>query len=99
MAASNSSFIPAPLAHADNLGEGHPRGAPLQVTRLVTLSPLGTDFVTNSMKNYSGKGAFEKSPRSTLLEVSKRLYKRPLRRCSPEVRQPLAVACQTNLQI
>ncbi|GFT53943.1 uncharacterized protein TNCV_418481 [Trichonephila clavipes] len=30
MAASSSSFIPTPLAQADNLGEGHPRGAPLQ---------------------------------------------------------------------
>ncbi|GFU79684.1 uncharacterized protein TNCV_4036911 [Trichonephila clavipes] len=29
MAASNSSFIPTPLAHADNQGEGHQRGAPL----------------------------------------------------------------------
>ncbi|GFT82658.1 hypothetical protein TNCV_1634321 [Trichonephila clavipes] len=26
MAASSSSFIPTPLAHADNQGEGHPRG-------------------------------------------------------------------------
>ncbi|GFT21258.1 hypothetical protein TNCV_3815621 [Trichonephila clavipes] len=25
MAASSSSFIPTPLAHADTLGEGHPR--------------------------------------------------------------------------
>ncbi|GFU96804.1 hypothetical protein TNCV_263301 [Trichonephila clavipes] len=75
MAASNSSFIPAPLAHADNLEKGI-RGGTL--TR---------------------QGAFEKSPRSTLLEVSKRLYKRPLRRCSPEVGNLLAVACQTNLQI
>ncbi|GFW40313.1 hypothetical protein TNCV_1018711 [Trichonephila clavipes] len=29
MAASGSSFIPTPLTHADNLGEGHPREAPL----------------------------------------------------------------------
>ncbi|GFV78846.1 uncharacterized protein TNCV_4079461 [Trichonephila clavipes] len=29
MAASSSSFIPTP--HADTLGEGHPRGAPLQI--------------------------------------------------------------------
>ncbi|GFX86335.1 uncharacterized protein TNCV_2562171 [Trichonephila clavipes] len=29
MAASSSSFIPTSLAHADNLGEGHPREAPL----------------------------------------------------------------------
>ncbi|GFS72100.1 uncharacterized protein TNCV_3903931 [Trichonephila clavipes] len=30
MAASSSSFIPTPLAHADNLGEGYPRGPRLQ---------------------------------------------------------------------
>ncbi|GFX70523.1 uncharacterized protein TNCV_874971 [Trichonephila clavipes] len=30
MAASGSSFNPTPLAHADNLGEGHLRGSPLQ---------------------------------------------------------------------
>ncbi|GFY00289.1 hypothetical protein TNCV_4710911 [Trichonephila clavipes] len=30
MTAPSSSFIPTPLAHADNQGEGHPRGAPLQ---------------------------------------------------------------------
>ncbi|GFU64000.1 hypothetical protein TNCV_245781 [Trichonephila clavipes] len=30
MAASGSSFNPTPLAHADNLGKGHPRGSPLQ---------------------------------------------------------------------
>ncbi|GFX53577.1 uncharacterized protein TNCV_2326921 [Trichonephila clavipes] len=30
MATSGSSFNPTPLAHADNLGEGHSRGAPLQ---------------------------------------------------------------------
>ncbi|GFX01473.1 uncharacterized protein TNCV_1864471 [Trichonephila clavipes] len=30
MAASSSSFIPIPLGHADNQGEGHLRGAPLQ---------------------------------------------------------------------
>ncbi|GFW68363.1 transposable element Tcb2 transposase [Trichonephila clavipes] len=30
MAASSSSFIPTPLAHADTLGEGHPRGTPFQ---------------------------------------------------------------------
>ncbi|GFW85800.1 uncharacterized protein TNCV_854491 [Trichonephila clavipes] len=30
MAASSSSFIPTPLAHADTLGEGPPRVAPLQ---------------------------------------------------------------------
>ncbi|GFV39926.1 uncharacterized protein TNCV_1808381 [Trichonephila clavipes] len=29
-AASSSSVIPTPLAHADNQGEGHPRVAPLQ---------------------------------------------------------------------
>ncbi|GFU63570.1 hypothetical protein TNCV_4256111 [Trichonephila clavipes] len=29
MAASSSSFIPTPLAHADSQGEGHPRGTPL----------------------------------------------------------------------
>ncbi|GFV54276.1 uncharacterized protein TNCV_4365511 [Trichonephila clavipes] len=28
--AVSSSFIPTPLDHADNLGEGHPRGVPLQ---------------------------------------------------------------------
>ncbi|GFV74346.1 uncharacterized protein TNCV_5127891 [Trichonephila clavipes] len=28
MAASSSSFIPTPLAHADTLREGHPRGRP-----------------------------------------------------------------------
>ncbi|GFX88173.1 hypothetical protein TNCV_159871 [Trichonephila clavipes] len=32
MAASSSSFIPTPLAQADNQGEGHPRGALLQGT-------------------------------------------------------------------
>ncbi|GFT43486.1 uncharacterized protein TNCV_815311 [Trichonephila clavipes] len=31
MAASSSSVIPTPLAHADNQGEGQPRGVPLQV--------------------------------------------------------------------
>ncbi|GFX26623.1 hypothetical protein TNCV_4536341 [Trichonephila clavipes] len=31
MAASCSSFIPTPLAHADNQGEGHPRGAPFHM--------------------------------------------------------------------
>ncbi|GFX94188.1 hypothetical protein TNCV_4292331 [Trichonephila clavipes] len=30
MATSGSLFIPTPLAHADNLGEGHPNGAPSQ---------------------------------------------------------------------
>ncbi|GFY11491.1 uncharacterized protein TNCV_3183291 [Trichonephila clavipes] len=30
MTAFSSSFILTPLAHADNQGEGHPRGAPLQ---------------------------------------------------------------------
>ncbi|PRD22095.1 UNVERIFIED_CONTAM: hypothetical protein NCL1_50035 [Trichonephila clavipes] len=30
MAASSSSCIPTPLAHADDQGEGHPRGASLQ---------------------------------------------------------------------
>ncbi|GFV83189.1 hypothetical protein TNCV_1899161 [Trichonephila clavipes] len=35
MAASGSSFIPTPLAHADNQGEGPPRGAPLQSEQLV----------------------------------------------------------------
>ncbi|GFV73740.1 uncharacterized protein TNCV_3548891 [Trichonephila clavipes] len=30
METSSSSFIPTPLAHADNLGEGQPRGASLQ---------------------------------------------------------------------
>ncbi|GFX23600.1 hypothetical protein TNCV_3770731 [Trichonephila clavipes] len=30
MATSGSSFNPTPLAHADNLEEGHPRGSPLQ---------------------------------------------------------------------
>ncbi|GFX59750.1 hypothetical protein TNCV_1777891 [Trichonephila clavipes] len=30
MAASGSSFNPTPLAHADNLGEGQPKGSPLQ---------------------------------------------------------------------
>ncbi|GFU07238.1 hypothetical protein TNCV_1113721 [Trichonephila clavipes] len=29
MEASSSSFIPTPLAHADNQGEGYPRGPPL----------------------------------------------------------------------
>ncbi|GFV38301.1 hypothetical protein TNCV_1619471 [Trichonephila clavipes] len=29
MAASGSSFIPTSLAHADNLGEGHPRATAL----------------------------------------------------------------------
>ncbi|GFU65980.1 hypothetical protein TNCV_3458441 [Trichonephila clavipes] len=33
MAASSSSVIPTPLAHADNQGEGHPRGASLQRER------------------------------------------------------------------
>ncbi|GFY12399.1 hypothetical protein TNCV_1798211 [Trichonephila clavipes] len=31
MAASSSSLIPTPLAHANNRGEGQPRGAQLQV--------------------------------------------------------------------
>ncbi|GFW67121.1 hypothetical protein TNCV_4031361 [Trichonephila clavipes] len=31
MAASSSSVIPTLLAHADNQGEEHPRGAPLQM--------------------------------------------------------------------
>ncbi|GFW49635.1 hypothetical protein TNCV_2844161 [Trichonephila clavipes] len=35
MAPSSSSFIPTPLAHADNQGEGHPRGAPLQTYPLL----------------------------------------------------------------
>ncbi|GFU32966.1 hypothetical protein TNCV_4155531 [Trichonephila clavipes] len=30
MATSSSSVITTPLAHADNQGEGHPRGTPLQ---------------------------------------------------------------------
>ncbi|GFT89591.1 uncharacterized protein TNCV_1610771 [Trichonephila clavipes] len=28
MTASSSSVVPTPLAHADNQGEGHPRGRP-----------------------------------------------------------------------
>ncbi|GFX01786.1 hypothetical protein TNCV_1021891 [Trichonephila clavipes] len=32
MSASSSSVIPTPLAHADNQGEGHPRGHPHKVT-------------------------------------------------------------------
>ncbi|GFW06679.1 hypothetical protein TNCV_3287801 [Trichonephila clavipes] len=35
VAASGSSFIPTPLAHTDNQGEGHPRGPPLQSIRLL----------------------------------------------------------------
>ncbi|GFU78035.1 hypothetical protein TNCV_4855131 [Trichonephila clavipes] len=34
MAAPSSSVIPTPLAHADNQGEGHPRGVPLQSVAL-----------------------------------------------------------------
>ncbi|GFX01963.1 hypothetical protein TNCV_371521 [Trichonephila clavipes] len=34
MAASCSSFIPTPLANADTLGEGHPRGTSLRVAIL-----------------------------------------------------------------
>ncbi|GFW22224.1 hypothetical protein TNCV_1429781 [Trichonephila clavipes] len=39
MTASCSSFIPTPLPHADTLGEGYPRGAPLQIFH--TFYPLG----------------------------------------------------------
>ncbi|GFV47245.1 hypothetical protein TNCV_4829011 [Trichonephila clavipes] len=49
MAASSSSFIPTSPAHADNHGEGHPRGTPLHalysffgVTVLILRSYLNT---------------------------------------------------------
>ncbi|GFU68007.1 uncharacterized protein TNCV_2823501 [Trichonephila clavipes] len=34
MASSSSSFIPTPLAHADNQGEGHPREAPFHSSNI-----------------------------------------------------------------
>ncbi|GFV78160.1 hypothetical protein TNCV_1036281 [Trichonephila clavipes] len=40
MIASSSSFIPTPLAYADNQGEGLPRGVPLQGGRYSTSSAL-----------------------------------------------------------
>ncbi|PRD22866.1 UNVERIFIED_CONTAM: hypothetical protein NCL1_47943 [Trichonephila clavipes] len=36
MAASSSSVIPTPLAHADNQGEGHPKSSPGEGPRLVS---------------------------------------------------------------
>ncbi|GFX86418.1 endonuclease-reverse transcriptase [Trichonephila clavipes] len=45
MAASSSSFIPTPLAHTDNHGEGHSRGAPLQTGPRPKASPsVGASF-------------------------------------------------------
>ncbi|GFY03898.1 transposable element Tcb1 transposase [Trichonephila clavipes] len=40
MAASSSSFIPTPLAHADNLGEGHPRVSARTIRRRLQQSVL-----------------------------------------------------------
>ncbi|GFY41261.1 uncharacterized protein TNIN_343801 [Trichonephila inaurata madagascariensis] len=41
MAASSSSFIPTPLAHADNLGEGHPRTYRIDVIKKIINMLIG----------------------------------------------------------
>ncbi|GFW00768.1 transposable element Tc1 transposase [Trichonephila clavipes] len=51
MATSSSSFIPTPLAHADNQGEEYPRGASLQHSKNVHATQ-GEDF---GKRNMGGK--------------------------------------------
>ncbi|GFT71801.1 hypothetical protein TNCV_4122981 [Trichonephila clavipes] len=45
MAASSSSVVPTPLAHADNRGEGQPRGRPPLQPDLIfgSIPPLAAD--------------------------------------------------------
>ncbi|GFU39103.1 hypothetical protein TNCV_1849991 [Trichonephila clavipes] len=47
MAVSSSSVIPTPLAHFDNQGEGHPRGALLQLNNGIHLLESFTEKTKN----------------------------------------------------
>ncbi|GFU58887.1 hypothetical protein TNCV_964871 [Trichonephila clavipes] len=72
MAASSSSLIPTPLTHADNQGEGHPRGVTLQGAARVYVTPLGhlPQLLTDSIELADVSEAF-----STLLRKSQMLPK------------------------
>ncbi|GFV82794.1 uncharacterized protein TNCV_4147621 [Trichonephila clavipes] len=61
MAASGSSFIPTPLAHANNLGEGHPRGRPYNGAQqnVIYITPRDqepTDFIYDLLKLHKQLG-------------------------------------------
>ncbi|GFW72914.1 hypothetical protein TNCV_830382 [Trichonephila clavipes] len=51
MAAPSSSFIPTPLAHADNQGEGHPRGASLHSNSFRTAMITFVQWFVTCLRN------------------------------------------------
>ncbi|GFV66838.1 hypothetical protein TNCV_4303991 [Trichonephila clavipes] len=59
MSASSSSVIPTPLAHADNQGEGHPRGRPHTVCASADEFIASMLSISQKMKNSLERGCIK----------------------------------------